>query len=230
MSKRTTISWTDATWNPWVGCAKVSEGCRHCYMFREAKRYGADPLAVRRTSPRTFNAPLHWHEPRKVFVCSWSDFFHPSADKWRDEAYEVMARAPLHTYQVVTKRPGSFADHWRPDCRAWLGVSVEDQRRADERVPLLLEAPAVARWVSVEPMLGSVTLPLGLDWVVVGGESGPGHRVLNLDHLASLVAQCRAAGVPIWVKQDSGPRPGQRGRTPPDLWIQEWPMLCGDGR
>jgi len=222
-------------------------------MFSAKARFGLDPNIVLRTSKATFNAPLRWKEPRKVFVCSWSDFFMAQADKWRDDAYDVMRRAPQHTYQITTKRPEAFKDYWQPVPNAWLGVSVENQQTADERIPLLLDATATVRWVSVEPLLGPIDLscvgtndrsewfnalegrrlddngisavaPAGvLNWVVVGGESGPCHREMNLDWLASIVDQCTRAGVPVWVKQDSGPKPGKRGRIPQSLWRQEWP-------
>jgi len=107
-------------------------------------------------------------------------------------------------------------------------VSVENQPAADERIPLLLAASASVRWLSVEPMLGPVTLAQSypVDWCVIGGESGPGHRPLNLDWLADLVGECRDAGIPVWVKQDSGPRPGQQGRIPDRLWVHGWPRVA----
>lgn len=159
MGETTGIEWTDATWNPWHGCHKVSQGCRFCYMFREKKRYGQDPDRVMR-SKTTFGDPLKWKEARRVFTCSWSDFMIEEADPWRDEAWDIMRRTPQHTYQVLTKRieraAGRVPDPPLPN--VWLGVSVEDQKTADERIPLLLKTPAAIRFVSYEPALGPVDL------------------------------------------------------------------------
>lgn len=229
MGSRTGIAWTDATYNPWRGCTKVSAGCANCYMYRDQRRYGEDPGVVVRASEATFTAPLRWKEPRKVFVCSWSDFWHPHADNWRDEALDVMARAPQHTYQIVTKRPWGIPVDWIAPPNVWLGVSVEDQH-ATARVPALLThrvAPGGVLWLSCEPLIARVTLRPEwlalLGWVVIGGESGPKHRPMELDWLRLLVDECDRAGVPVWVKQDSVARPGQQGRIPDDLWRQEWP-------
>lgn len=107
MGNSSNIEWTDATWNPWHGCHKVSQGCKNCYMFRDKRRYGQDPNVVTRAASTTFYAPLKWKKPRRIFTCSWSDFFIEEADPWRDEAFAIMALTPQHTYQVLTKRPES---------------------------------------------------------------------------------------------------------------------------
>jgi protein gp37 len=230
VSETTTISWTDATWNPWRGCQKVSPGCANCYMFRDQERYGRDPSVVVRAAPATFRAPLKWKAPRFVFTCSWSDWFHEDADAWRPEAWEIIRQTPQHTYQILTKRPERIAGHFPRDMEnfqhVWWGVSIENQRwvrRLDHRhFPTYLSA----LFVSAEPLLGRVNLQDHLSrisWVIVGGESGPDHREMNLDWLRAIVEQCKAAEVPVWVKQDSGRLPGQRGRIPADLWIQERP-------
>lgn len=109
MGEKTGISWTNATWNPWQGCHKVSLGCRECYMFREKIRYGREPNVVVRSRPHTFNLPLRLKTPQRVFTCSWSDFFIEEADPWRDEAWEIIRRTPHLTYQIVTKRPERMA-------------------------------------------------------------------------------------------------------------------------
>lgn len=198
MGHKSNIEWTSASWNPWQGCHKVSQGCKNCYMFRDKARYGQDPNTVVRSSDKTFYAPLKWAEPRTIFTCSWSDFFIEEADAWRDEAFAIMALTPQHTYQVLTKRPERMLEYFRPnsedeprDClvawamgqiatektrelghkiassfrnggwplpNVWLGVSVEDQKTADERIPLLLQTPAAVRWLSMEPLLGPVDL------------------------------------------------------------------------
>lgn len=229
MSETTAISWTDATWNPWMGCQKVSPGCANCYMFRDQERYGRDPSVVVRSRTK-FRDPLKWRDPRFVFTCSWSDFFHPDADAWRPEAWEVIRQTPQHTYQILTKRPERIAGRFPRDMEnfqhVWWGVSIENQRwmqRLDHR-----HFPSyMARlFVSAEPLLGPIRFGSAIDrvgWVIVGGESGPDYREMHLDWLRSVVEQCKAADVPVWVKQDSGPLPGQRGRIPDDLWIQERP-------
>lgn len=197
MGDETGISWTEATWNPWMGCTKVSPGCAHCYMFREQRQYGHDPELVRR-SKTLFRAPIRWPDGKLIFTCSWSDWFHPDADGWRDEAWEVIRETPRHTYQILTKRtelvlerlPADWGDGYP---NVWLGVSIENSRftwRADE----LREIPAALRFISAEPLLGSLfeaaldlrngdnrenivlkRRPLdltGFSWVIVGGESG----------------------------------------------------------
>jgi protein gp37 len=236
MGERTGIGWTDRTWNPWHGCTKVSPGCAHCYMYREKKRYGQNPEFVVR-SKTTYAAPLGWPEPARIFTCSWSDFFHEAADGWRADAWDVIRRTPHHMYQILTKRPERMAGHLPPDWgrgwpNVWLGVSVENQRWV-ERAERLVEIPAVVRFVSAEPLLGPVdlmrlrpgpcTVVELLSWVIVGGESGPDgvRRDMKLEWLASVVRQCDEARVPVFVKQDSGPRDSQQGRIPDALWVRK---------
>lgn len=230
MSEATGIGWTEKTWNPWQGCTKVSPGCAHCYMFTEKTRYKQDPSVVVRSAPRTFLSPLRWKNPEMVFTCSWSDFFHEGADAWRDEAWDIIDRTPHLTYQILTKRPERIRAHL-PKSKpwgigwpnVWLGVSVENQRHA-YRAALLSTIPAFRRFVSAEPLLGPLRLDvltptahtLGrtvhqiipadyLDWVIVGGESGPDHRPMDLDWARSLRDQCERAGVAFYFKQLGGP-------------------------
>ena len=157
MAEATAISWTDATWNPWMGCAKVSPGCDNCYMFRDMRRYGRDPEAIVRTAPATFDAPLRRREPGRIFTCSWSDFFIKQADPWREEAWDIMRRTPQHNYQVLTKRPsravGWFRKHgWLPN--VWLGTSVESAKYL-YRLGEVAKVPAVlARWPRSLPPCG----------------------------------------------------------------------------
>ena len=228
MGKTTSIAWTDKTWNPWQGCHKVSAGCANCYMHREKKRYGQDPGTVVRSKPPTFNAPKKWADPALVFTCSWSDFFIAEADPWRDEAWEIIRATPHLTYQILTKRPERIArclpagwgDGWP---NVWIGVSVEDQAAADERIPHLLAAVGAHKFLSVEPLLGPVNLEtafavcdrdgesLGprcnrdgspaIGWCIVGGEGGPGARPCDVAWIRSLLAQCREAGTAAFVKQ-----------------------------
>jgi protein gp37 len=234
MGKTSQIEWTDSTWNPWMGCTKVSDGCKHCYMFREQKQYGHDPNVIRR-SKTTFRDPLKWEDPRMIFVCSWSDFFHEDVPvKWRQEAMEIIYLCPHHTFLLLTKRPENVRqyvmdDWWKVCTNAWLGVTAENQEMADERIPLLMNVPAARRFVSAEPLLGPLDLraplhgcpePYGdpdnpdwqqtappLDWVIVGGESGRGYRVMEEEWAIDLRDQCASAGIPFFFKQWSAYRP-----------------------
>lgn len=208
MGERTRIEWTDATWNPWAGCTKVSPGCDHCYAETITHRWGRDFSTLHRASPQTFNAPLHWGKPRLIFTCSMSDFFHRQADIWRADAWAVMQATPEHTYQVLTKRPGLavawYKTHgWLPN--VWLGVSVESQKYAP-RIDVLARVPARVRFVSAEPLIGSLDLELYLtdenvSWVIVGGESGPGTRPMDLDWVRELRDRCQRSEVPFFFKQ-----------------------------
>lgn len=233
MSETTGIGWTEATWNPWHGCTKVSPGCAHCYMYREKKRYGQDPAQVVR-SKTTFASPLQWKEPRRIFTCSWSDFFHEAADPWRAEAWDIIQRTPQHTYQILTKRPERIREHLPSDWGAgwpnvWLGVSIENQRWMT-RLEELAAIPAARRFVSAEPLLGALAFDevftprqLGdlLHWVIVGGESGKDRRTMDVEWLRSIVDQCDEAGIAAYVKQDSAPRDSTQGRIPDALWARK---------
>lgn len=230
MGDRTGIEWTNSTWNPWRGCTKVSPGCASCYMFREQRRYGRDPEIVVRASPGTFEAPLAWQKTAQekgvkplVFTCSWSDWFHPDADSWREDAWEVIRACPDLTFQILTKRAerigsGLPADWGEGFKNVWLGVSIENQRFA-WRLDELGRYPASVRFVSAEPLLQPLDLSPwlgrargGVDWVIAGGESGgrPGHppRLPNPDWIRSLRDQCVAAGVAFFFKQWGGHLPG----------------------
>lgn len=215
MGERSVIEWTDSTWNPWRGCDKVSEGCDECYMFRDQRRYGKDPEVVTRCGDGTFLAPVKskkWAAERDrciaergrhlVFTCSWSDWFHPKADAWRDEAWQIIRETPESTYQILTKRPRLVptrlpADWGEGYPNVWLGVSVETRKWA-YRADLLRAVPAAVRFISAEPLLGPLVLDhwntdggpgfsyrcwsdsydgpeldlTSIDWVIAGGESG----------------------------------------------------------
>lgn len=210
MSERTGIEWTDKTWNPWHGCTKVSPGCAHCYMFRDKKRYGQNPDVVAR-SKTTFRDPLKWKEPARVFTCSWSDFFHEAADAWRGDAWAIIRETPHLTYQILTKRAERIAAHlpenWGEGWpNVWLGVSVENQRHA-YRAAMLADLPAHLRFVSAEPLLGPVTLGWwahAIDWLIVGGESGPDARPMNLEWVRDLRDDCAGSRIAFFLKQLGG--------------------------
>lgn len=305
MADRSAIEWTEATWNPLRGCSRVSAGCQHCYAERVAARFAGEGQPYEglihpstrgwngavRLVPEVLTQPLRWKRPRRIFVNSMSDLFHESVpDTWIDQIFAVMALAPQHTFQILTKRADRmyrYMEERRPEgwtegyvrllvdrpARAfprefkrlplnnnaampwplpnvWLGVSVENQAAADERIPALLQTPASVRWLSCEPLLGSVDLtsiawpdkdghrvdvlrggywnaeghlacgpsaalgaPRGgftnhsdmkrIDWVVVGGESGPGARPMHPDWARSLRDQCaeEAGNTPFFFKQ-----------------------------
>lgn len=238
MARETNIEWATATWNPFIGCTKVSPACDNCYAERWAKRCGREFSEVVPSSQSTWNAPLKWKKPERIFVCSLSDFFHPDiSDEGRDAACAVMNAAPQHTYMLLTKRPENIkaqlaATGWAKDLPAnvWLGVTAENQEQADRRIPLLLEIPARVRFVSCEPLLGPVEIKkyLGyyekyetfeggpaspkLSWVICGGESGPHARPMHPAWGRRLRDQCAAAGVPFMFKQWGEWYPDDTGR------------------
>jgi protein gp37 len=223
MSDKSAIEWTDATWNPVTGCTKVSPGCKHCYAERLAHRLQAmgnpryrNGFAVT-LHPDQLTLPLRWRASRRIFVNSMSDLFHEAvpADYIR-RVFETMAQADWHVFQVLTKRAERLAVlardlPWPPN--VWQGVSVENARYTS-RIHYLRAAPASVRFLSVEPLLGSIPkLPLdGIDWVIVGGESGPGHRLVDPAWVREIRDQCVAAAVPFFFKQWGGRSPKSGGR------------------
>lgn len=319
MADKTHIEWTDATWNPITGCSVVSPGCTNCYAMKLAgtrlkhhsSREGLTTMSKAgpvwngevRFNEQWLDQPLRWQKPRMIFVCAHGDLFHENVpDYWIDKVFAVMALAPHHTFQVLTKRPermnaymteartvfagellGSYEHVYNamgvvgrdtlnnrhpyrdlyptgmpwPLPNVWLGVSAEDQARADERIPLLLDTPAAVRWVSAEPLLGPVDLEpylsrchaardgdcnwphcpqerdyqswcrlawdddremhtaatARLDWIVAGGESGPGARPMHPDWARSLRDQSAAAGVAFHFKQWGEWAPAPDGAT-----------------
>jgi len=311
------IEWTDRTWNPIVGCSVVSPGCTNCYAMKQAARLLDKPGShyegttepskggqvwtgkVARAPEKTLAAPLHWRKPCRVFVNSMGDLFHEDVpDEWIDRVFAVMALAPQHTFQILTKRANRMREYaeradeslqeldglctsggiaakevhrgarwWQnkksvprwPLPNVWLGVSAEDQARADERIPLLLDTPAAVRFISYEPALGPVRLQWSwidrishrqegiedpsdgyLDQIIVGGESGSAARPCDIDWVRSIINQCKAAGVAVFVKQ-LGARPrqdiagrrmvfnlrdrkgGDMSEWPSDLRVREFP-------
>jgi len=215
MAKISAIEWTDATWNPWIGCNKVSPGCKNCYMFRDRARFGHDPTEIRMTAKKTFTSPLRWKEGRIVFVCSWSDFFHPRVNPaWRQMALELMADCPHHIFLVLTKRPEYISqmvpfDWFERNPHVWLGFSAENAEMLNLRAPLVCGVPAAGHFVSIEPMLGAMPklyewLPF-LQWCITGGESDLSNpRPSNPDWFRSVRDQCYEYGVPLHHKQNGG--------------------------
>lgn len=221
----TRIEWADVVWNPVTGCTKVSDGCRFCYAETQAKRFWGERkfTEVRCHEDRLLQIS-RWRKPRRVFVNSMSDLFHPDVpDDFILKVFRMMIWGNRrHTYLILTKRPERMQDWiyshhhmiWNgnhipfPDPCIWLGVSVEDQESADRRVPLLLDTPAAVRFVSCEPLLGPVELRQwfpsfedGLDWVIVGGESGRFARPVHPDWVRNIRNQCNFEHVPFFFKQ-----------------------------
>lgn len=211
MSQRSSIEWTDATWNPVTGCTKVSPGCAHCYAETFAERFRGVPghpyeggfdLQVR---PERLEAPLTWKRPSMVFVNSMSDLFHEDVPfEFISAVFETMRQADWHTFQVLTKRPERAA-RLSPDLpwprNVWLGTSVENQRWTT-RIEDLRKTGAYVRFLSCEPLLGPLRLDLtDIHWVIVGGESGPKARPMKPAWAEEIRDQCQERGVPFFFKQ-----------------------------
>lgn len=228
----TTIEWTEATWNPVTGCSKVSPGCLNCYAERMAKRLQAmgqpnyrDGFAVR-THDHMLELPSSWARPRMVFVNSMGDLFHEEVPvDFIRRVFEVMERTPRHTYQLLTKRAERLAEvaallTWPEN--VWMGVTVEDNERL-ARVERLREIQSAVKFLSIEPLLGPLPdLNLdGIDWVIVGGESGPRARPMRQEWACLVRDECIEAGVPFFFKQWGGTRKKAGGRTlEGDIWDQ----------
>ncbi|MEK9505135.1 DUF5131 family protein [Gaopeijia maritima] len=244
MAENSGIQWTDHTFNPWWGCTKVSPGCANCYAEtlavtrRKLPVWGPAPRFGRKLmSEGHWKGPEKWNraaaaagERHRVFCASMADVFdeHPDVTEPRARLFDLIERTPHLDWQLLTKRPHRVLELVPPDwhdgfpSNVWLGTSVEDQQRAEERIPILLQMPAAVRFLSCEPLLGPVDLDGNwgyagsatldvldewpIDWVIVGGESGPGARPCNVEWIRSLVGQCRNAGTAVFVKQ-LGSRP-----------------------
>lgn len=223
MADHSRIEWTQATWNPVTGCNKVSQGCKHCYAERLAKRLQAMGNARYAQGfkvtlhPDLLELPLSWKQPRRIFVNSMSDLFHPDVPlDFLQQVFATMERAYWHEFQVLTKRPERAAQlaadlPWPSN--VWMGTSVESTAVVD-RVRQLQQVPAEVRFLSVEPLLGPIPdLPLdGIHWVIVGGESGPGARPMDPDWVRMIRAQCDARHVPFFFKQWGGVNKKAAGR------------------
>ena len=236
----TKIEWATETWNPVIGCNKISAGCDNCYAEKMACRlthismvsdnpslidaycdvtdYGKKWSGLTRFIEKRLPEPSRWKKPRTVFVCSMGDLFHKTVSfECIDAVFSAMADYNWHTYMILTKRPQRVLDFykWKREkhyirfqdkYNVWIGVTAENQQTADERIPLLLEIPAALRFVSCEPLLSHIEMPYirQLDWIIAGGESGPGARPMHPDWVHSLKDQCQASGVPFFFKQWGG--------------------------
>jgi protein gp37 len=234
MANKSSIEWTDATWNPVTGCTKISAGCDNCYAERFSERFRGTPghpfengfdLTLR---PDRLTQPLRWRQPRMVFVNSMSDLFHKDVPKeFIGRVFDTMEAANWHTFQVLTKRSSLMRNFLRSrygtapgPAHMWFGVSIEDGMKLS-RVRHLQEAPAGVRFLSIEPLIGPIgELNLaGIDWVIVGGESGPRARPMERAWVRSIREQCKAAQVAFFFKQWGGLRPKSGGRK---LDGREW--------
>lgn len=282
--KNSKIEWTDNSWNPWLGCTKVSPGCTHCYAETLNKRFGwtqwGDGGERFRTGEHNWNEPRRWNKAglvcvdcgapirnsgvavdcecgqagatgkmrrARVFCASLSDWLdYKAPTQWRVDLLGLIAETPNLDWLLLTKRPESWnarmheamgagsnlARTWlngMAPANVWIGTSIEDQKRADERMPILLEIPARVRFLSIEPLLedlGELNLR-GIHWVIVGGESGPGARPMNPEWVRSIRDQCYVARVPFFFKQWGGVRKEKAGRILDKRTFDEFPS--GDG-
>lgn len=244
MGKETAIEWTDHTFNPWIGCTKVSAACDHCYAetlmdTRWGKvKWGAGEKRVR-TSEANWRQPLAWDRAakaagirRRVFCASLADVFDNEVeDGWRFDLMQVIRGTPNLDWLLLTKRPQVAAKWWRhqamPD-NIWLGTTVEDQKMADLRIPILFDIPTKVRFLSVEPMLGRIFVPrYSVDWIIVGGESGAGARPMNLSWAEEIQRDCKETGIAFFMKQLGGAR-DKRDRLedfPAPLRVREFPVI-----
>jgi protein gp37 len=244
MAENSEIEWTDATWNPTTGCTKVSRGCDNCYAERLSERFRgikghpySQGFDLKLWSER-LNLPIYWKRPKRIFVNSMSDLFHKDIpESFVHKVFDTMEEADWHTYQILTKRSSilrnfvnkRYAKRPAPP-HIWLGVSVED-RSYLSRIEHLSNANASIRFLSIEPLLGPVgKLNLeNIHWVIVGGESGPGHRPMEIEWVRDIRAQCIQSGVAFFFKQWGGIRPKTGGNELDGVkWI-EYPSTVPDG-
>jgi protein gp37 len=238
MAEFSKIEWCDHTFNPWMGCQRVSPGCDHCYAELLTKRYGHvewGPNAERkRTSDGNWKKPLGWNRrahgdlgrDARVFCASLADVFENRLpDDWRSDLFKLIGKTKHLNWLLLTKRPQNIAGMLPPNwgCsykNVWLGTTVENQTEADRRIPHLIGHSAAVRFLSAEPLLGPIQPSLsGIDWVICGGESGPGRRPMDLGWARDLRDQCAAAGVAFFMKQVDKVQP-----IPDDLMVREFPV------
>jgi protein gp37 len=224
MATNSPIEWTDATWNPVTGCSKISPGCKHCYAEKMANRLKAMGQANYRNGfeltlqPQMLDLPLHWKTPKRIFVNSMSDLFHVDVPvAYIKQVFEVMRQAHWHQFQVLTKRAERITElspklFWAQN--VWMGVSVENEKYA-YRIDHLRKTGARVKFLSIEPLIGPVgKLNLrGIDWVIVGGESGPGARPMDPEWVTGIRDQCLKAGVSFFFKQWGGVQKKKTGRS-----------------
>jgi protein gp37 len=240
MAQGSGIEWTDSTWNPVTGCTKVSPGCKHCYAERMAERLQAMGQSNYRNGfeltlqPHMLELPLRWRKPQTIFVNSMSDLFHKDVPvDYIQRVFDVMRRAHWHRFQVLTKRADRLAELdakilWSENI--WMGTSVENAKYRT-RIDELRSTRALVKFLSLEPLLGPLpSLDLrGIDWVIVGGESGPKARPMNPEWVTDLRDQCRIAGIPFFFKQWGGKNKKLAGRILDGRTWDEMPMATSHG-
>jgi protein gp37 len=248
MSEKSSIEWTDSTWNPVTGCTKVSPGCKHCYAetfaerFRGVKGHPYEQGFDLRIWPERFDLPLRWKSPRTIFVNSMSDLFHRDIpDAVVETLFETMRKADWHTFQVLTKRPERMRAFVLDRAKrslapavvqpnTWLGTSVESQHYV-ARAAAVCDLPVSVRFLSCEPLLGPLDLrkvldlEKGINWVIVGGESGHGARPMEKEWVLSIQSQCEDAGVPFFFKQWGGRNKKRAGRVLDGRTWDEMPVM-----
>ena len=238
----THIQWTHETWNPWVGCFKVSQGCSRCYFFRDGRKFGINCSEVTKSKTK-FHFPLTLRQNCLVFTASWSDIFIADADEWRDDFWAIVRATPHITYQILTKRASRIKeclpDDWGkgyPNC--WIGVSCENEEMTLKRIPYLLEIPAAVRFVSAEPLLSSIisektsSLLQQCSWIIIGGETGDDsgifkYRPTETKWIIEIIDFCKSNNVPCFMKQMGCHLAkhfncqDKTGGTP-----SQWPTMC----
>jgi protein gp37 len=239
VADKTGIEWTEATWNPVTGCSKVSPGCAHCYAERLSLRFGhsrkpwlpeheAENVVLH---PERLEQPLRWRRPRVIFVNSMSDLFHERVPlSFVRRVFDVMAEGERHVFQILTKRHHrlvALAPHLEWPSNVWIGVSIENRRWA-ERADYLRRVPAAVRFISAEPLLGPLEgLDLtGIDWLIAGGESGPGHRPVRAEWIRELRDACQREGVSFFFKQWGGASAKAGGRSLDGKEYSEMPVAA----
>lgn len=241
MSDNSSIEWTDATWNPVRGCTKISPGCKHCYAHTFAERFRGVPNHPYEQGfdlklvPEKLNEPFRWRSPKKIFVNSMSDLFQEEINEsYIRRVASVMVEADWHIYQVLTKRSERMQELLSNRLQfaaakenIWWGVSVEDRRFGLPRIAHLRNSPARMKFLSIEPLLedlGELDLT-GINWVIVGGESGPGARPLDAVWVRRILRNCRAFGVPFFFKQWGGVQKKKNGRQLDGQTYDEYPRV-----
>ena len=242
MATNSAIEWTEATWNPTTGCTKISKGCKNCYASRLSKRLKAMGLKKYRNNfeftqhNSEVDLPLHWKKPKKIFVNSMSDLFHEQAKtEFTANCFDTMIRADWHVYQILTKRPKKMADFsvlfesfygFKIPNNIWMGASVEDNPTT-KRIDHLRKARCYTRFISFEPLLEDIDRVdlSGIDWAIIGGESGPGFRPVKKEWVENLIRQCKRQHVRVFFKQWGGFRPKAKGRTLNGKKYSEYPGL-----
>ncbi len=238
MAEKSLIEWTESSWNPITGCSKISDGCKNCYADRLALRLKKMGIRKYRNGfrltlhPEALNEPLKWKTSRMIFVCSMSDLFHEDVpDYFIKEVFRVMNDATMHTFQVLTKRAerlAEFADKVEWTNNIWVGVTVESEKYL-YRVNFLKKVPAVVKFLSMEPLLGPVPglrkVIEGINWIIVGGESGPNARPMKAEWVREIRDICAEFGVPFFFKQWGGVNKKKAGRKLDGREYNEMPTV-----